>query len=413
MRKYLLVIPVLILIISCQGDLSIIYPEFGNNSWLLNSTKLDDSAIVKLQGIYFSSNPQKRIGDSIVVKSNKNKLMIFCRQAVDFVLLDGGVLDSGIVFEGYGRDLETVDVNLVRVFIRNDEGAFELLNGGTPKSLILNISIESDTKSGKGQAAVKYEFVRKLNTEVKFKIIAHRGGARNSDLFHASENSLEMIRFAENLGANGIEIDIRLTKDKVPVLFHDDYISKRLVEGDLLIGSIEKYTLPHLKTFCILKNGESIPTLEEALNTVINHTNLDFVWLDIKSPAVVDVIIPIILKFNEIKKTLGRDVEFYIGISSEQVQKQLMDNPDFDKILSLSELSPEELEVSKSKYWAPQWTLGYQNQITGELISKGVNSIVWTLDERSFIKEFIDKGQFDGILTNFAPIVFYEFYIRN
>ena len=196
MRKYLLVIPVLILIISCQGDLSIIYPEFGNNSWLLNSTKLDDSAIVKLQGIYFSSNPQKRIGDSIVVKSNKNKLMIFCRQAVDFVLLDGGVLDSGIVFEGYGRDLETVDVNLVRVFIRNDEGAFELLNGGTPKSLILNISIESDTKSGKGQAAVKYEFVRKLNTEVKFKIIAHRGGARNSDLFHASENSLEMIRFA-------------------------------------------------------------------------------------------------------------------------------------------------------------------------------------------------------------------------
>ncbi len=129
----------------------------------------------------------------------------------------------------------------------------------------------------KGQADVKYEFIRKLNTEVKFKIIAHRGGARNSDLFHASENSLEMIRFAENLGANGIEIDIRLTKDKVPVLFHDDYISKRLVEGDLLIGSIEKYTLPHLKTFCLLKNGESSPTLEEALNTVINNTNLSFV----------------------------------------------------------------------------------------------------------------------------------------
>jgi len=133
MRKFLLLIPVLILIISCQGDLSIIYPEFGNNSWLINSTKLDDSVIVKLQGIYFSSNPQKRIGDSIIVKSNKNKLMIFCRQAVDFVLLDGGILDSGIVFEGYGRDLETVDVNLVRVFIRNDEGASELLNGETPK----------------------------------------------------------------------------------------------------------------------------------------------------------------------------------------------------------------------------------------------------------------------------------------
>ncbi len=47
-------------------------------------------------------------------------------------------------------------------------------------------------------------------------IIAHRTCPR-----HATENSLEGIRKAAELGADGVEIDVQRTLDGVPILMHD------------------------------------------------------------------------------------------------------------------------------------------------------------------------------------------------
>ena len=51
---------------------------------------------------------------------------------------------------------------------------------------------------------------------VSIAIIAHR-----ACLLHAPENSLAGIRKAAELGADGVEIDLRRTLDGVPVLMHD------------------------------------------------------------------------------------------------------------------------------------------------------------------------------------------------
>lgn len=48
------------------------------------------------------------------------------------------------------------------------------------------------------------------------KIFAHRGASRESP-----ENSPEAFRKALELGADGIEIDVRMTRDGVPVVAHD------------------------------------------------------------------------------------------------------------------------------------------------------------------------------------------------
>lgn len=48
-------------------------------------------------------------------------------------------------------------------------------------------------------------------------IIAHRG-----DSFHSPENTLEAARAAWNAGADAWELDVRLTRDGVPVVMHDD-----------------------------------------------------------------------------------------------------------------------------------------------------------------------------------------------
>lgn len=55
-------------------------------------------------------------------------------------------------------------------------------------------------------------------------VIAHRGGALES-----TENTIGAFQRAAKIGADGIETDIRLTRDGVVVIYHDDYFGR--VEG--------------------------------------------------------------------------------------------------------------------------------------------------------------------------------------
>ena len=92
-------------------------------------------------------------------------------------------------------------------------------------------------------------------------VVAHRG-----DWASAPENSLKAIKNAINIGVDILEIDIRLTKDKIPVLMHDETLD-RTTTGK---GKIKNWTLDSLnKLFLIDKYGNltshKIPTLEEAL----------------------------------------------------------------------------------------------------------------------------------------------------
>jgi len=92
-------------------------------------------------------------------------------------------------------------------------------------------------------------------------VVAHRG-----DWTNAPENSLPAILNAINIGVDIVEIDVRMTKDNVPVLMHDRTID-RTTTGN---GKLSEWTLDSLRTL-YLKNSSGIPThhkiptLEEAL----------------------------------------------------------------------------------------------------------------------------------------------------
>lgn len=129
-----------------------------------------------------------------------------------------------------------------------------------------------------------------LNSADKVIVIAHRGDWRN-----APENSLQAIQNCIEMGVDMVEIDVRLTKDSIPVLMHDKTID-RTTTGK---GSIKDWTLEELKTLS-LKNGANhathhkIPTLEEALLVSKNRILLN---LD-KCYNYFDVIYPILKKTN-------------------------------------------------------------------------------------------------------------------
>lgn len=90
---------------------------------------------------------------------------------------------------------------------------------------------------------------------------AHRGLFDNES--DAPENSLNAMRKAVEAGY-GIEFDVQLTKDDVPVVFHDASL-KRMCGVD---GKIWDYTLEELKKMKLANSDETIPTLEQVLRVV-------------------------------------------------------------------------------------------------------------------------------------------------
>lgn len=90
---------------------------------------------------------------------------------------------------------------------------------------------------------------------------AHRGLHRNGTSH--PENSLPAIRRAVEAGY-GIEFDIQVTKDGVPVVFHDFTLRRMCGQK----GRVADYTLEELSRFRLLDCGEKIPTFKEALKVV-------------------------------------------------------------------------------------------------------------------------------------------------
>ncbi|MFE1904380.1 glycerophosphodiester phosphodiesterase [Streptomyces gardneri] len=88
--------------------------------------------------------------------------------------------------------------------------------------------------------------------------VGHRG-----DPYRVRENTLPSIAAAIERGADAVEVDVRLTKDGVPVLLHDDTL-KRLWGHDRHLSALSYEQLREL-------TYDGVPTLREALLTAGEH----------------------------------------------------------------------------------------------------------------------------------------------
>jgi glycerophosphoryl diester phosphodiesterase len=257
---------------------------------------------------------------------------------------------------------------------------------------------------------LKYD--RPLYKATPLEIVAHRGGGSTADLLPASENSVEMIRLASGFGATGIEIDVRLTSDGVPVLYHDATLNERLIQKNGLLGPIENYSYAQLNTLVRLKNGERIPTLTQALETIVYQTPLRYVWLDTKFEGSMEMLRNIQLEYQRKAAALGRTLEITIGIPDDAVLKNFLELPGYQTIPSVCELDTEDVVKTNARIWAPRWTLGLQNEEVQKMHAQGRRAFVWTLDIPANVYEFMQQGAFDGILSNYPSIVAYYYYAK-
>ncbi|WP_312871088.1 glycerophosphodiester phosphodiesterase [Streptomyces lonarensis] len=99
--------------------------------------------------------------------------------------------------------------------------------------------------------------------------IAHRG-----DPFHHPENTVASFRSALDAGADAVELDVRLTRDGVPVVLHDPGL-KRIWGHD---RPVRELTLAEVAEAC----DGAVPTLRQALAATFPRLTL----IDLPEPDV-------------------------------------------------------------------------------------------------------------------------------
>jgi glycerophosphoryl diester phosphodiesterase len=100
------------------------------------------------------------------------------------------------------------------------------------------------------------------------KVIGHRGAKA-----YAPENTIPSIETAADLGVTWVELDVKLTKDNVPIIFHDEELD-RTTNGTGLIAHTNYEDLRDLDAGSWFGDSFSsvrIPTLEEAVDILLKH----------------------------------------------------------------------------------------------------------------------------------------------
>ncbi|NKB24564.1 MAG: hypothetical protein GKR87_09375 [Kiritimatiellae bacterium] len=134
-------------------------------------------------------------------------------------------------------------------------------------------------------------------------IIAHRGASQG-----APENTIAAIRLAWDQAADGVELDLRLTKDGKIVVIHDASTQRTACE-DVHIADQDFEQLQKLDAGSWWSDRwkkEKIPSLEETLNFVPKNKHL---FLDIKCGEEIAPALKHILE----KTSLPRDNVVFVG----------------------------------------------------------------------------------------------------
>src|SRR5436190_16478043 len=104
-------------------------------------------------------------------------------------------------------------------------------------------------------------------------LVAHRGYR-----LHYPENTLPAVEAALRAGARFVEIDVQLSRDRVPMVFHDDTLMRVCgVPGaifDYTAAELKKFRASEYQRFGYRYATTRIPTLEEFAELLARHAGV-------------------------------------------------------------------------------------------------------------------------------------------
>lgn len=148
--------------------------------------------------------------------------------------------------------------------------------------------------------------------EVYMPVIAHRFAGLD-----APENSIEALELCYQNGAIGAEFDLVLTKDLVPIIFHDVELN-RMTEAT---GEIQEKTWQELKQLDISVNhpfhekfrGTKIALFDDVIQKVLEYDMRIFIDIKDDRPEIINIILEAFKKHPKLyKRTIVSSFNFWI-----------------------------------------------------------------------------------------------------
>lgn len=230
------------------------------------------------------------------------------------------------------------------------------------------------------------------------KIIAHRGF---SGVY--PENTMLAFRKAIEIGADGIELDVHLSKDGQVMIIHDEAL-KRTTGLD---GVVSDYTRAELEKISAgkTKNDEfgftPIPSLEEYLAFMAEHrdkiTNIELKTAPVYYPEIEEKTLELVRKFDLEKNIIYSSFNW---LSIERMQR-LGTISETGLLFSGMKLYNQAhiIKALGINYFHPDFNDLTDNIVKSYLDNKvGLN--VWTVNEIEDMKVCL-SWNIDGLITNF------------
>jgi len=224
-------------------------------------------------------------------------------------------------------------------------------------------------------------------------VIAHRGASAD-----APENTIAAFELAIRGGADGIELDVHLSKDDQPVVIHD-FTLERTTDG---AGPVRQRTVRELKRldaggwWAGRFRGQRIQTLQEVFERFRDQTRF---WIELKGGS--DL-------YPGIEERVLSTMEVY-----EVLETSLVQSFDQDALTRIRTLSPE-VRLGTLVNLSPLETFvrvpgvvaalcPAAALVTRELVEEmqraGLDSYVWTVNEPALMDRLVDWGV-SGIITD-------------
>jgi glycerophosphoryl diester phosphodiesterase len=232
-------------------------------------------------------------------------------------------------------------------------------------------------------------------------LFGHRGAS-----LHAPENTLAAFKLAYKYGADGIELDAKLSKDGQVIVIHDAKVD-RTCDGS---GAVREMTFNEIRNldagrkFDPKFKGEKIPSLDEVFETLGKKLLINVELTNYADPK--DDLPEKVTKIVK-KHKLENDIIFssFHPTTLRRIQKLLPETP--AGLLAFSGLPGALSRSFIGKRWSPKLIHPYYSDVTESFVIKekrwGRKINVWTVDDKSEMERLIHLG-INGIITDDIPL---------
>ena len=241
-------------------------------------------------------------------------------------------------------------------------------------------------------------------------IIAHRGASA-----HAPENTFAAFKKAIAAGADGIELDVRLSKDSIPVVFHDSTL-RRLAKIERSVADLTAEELSKIDVGSWFNrafpqkadagfSAETVPTLAGLLDFLHDYDGLIYIELKGENSAIyalAEAVGDLIQRTDRLSNIVVKS----FNLEGVKVVKRLLPavrtaalfEP---KILNLLPKKTRILDESR-KCGADEISLHY-SLATKKFVrlarENNFSTVIWTADHPAWVKRAFDYG-ISAIITN-------------